>query len=327
MAPEHKRRTFTLTVLTLLAAVAALGWLVTRGQERPRAAGAGEALPPVGELPFDPPERLKFEFGWNGIRAATLTTEVTREGAPREGTLLFRYTAQTTPLLERVWEFRAEGHTVLEAATLRPLSARLETEEGEESKTVETRFDWGRRRATVQVVEFEDGQVERETVQREAAPDFPAALLLLRSVPIPPGGLSLRVLSEDDLYRVEVKPGAPETLQVAAGSFRARSYDVIVQKQEEDDEERTSRRLRAWLGGPGRMPVRMESRIVLGTVYVELLERADLPVGAYGDESERLAEPFVDLPFLIGGETGALPQGEQLLPQSGHALPQAAEEG
>ena len=279
-----QKAAFTVGLLTAVAGGLVLGcqgrqwrWAV------PPPAASPVQLARLEPLPFGPGEELEYEFGWQGIPAATMVTTLSEgtDGGRQE--LILGFKGKTLSTLGALWLFEASGTTVMDRHTLLPLRADVTTHTRSKDKTVTTRFDWDAHTAVASIQKTRKGKTKEKELTWEAALDLPSALTLLRAVQIPPEGTrAVKVLDGDSLYEVTLTPGGTARVEVAAGSFDAAACDLNIRELSTDEDEADAqppdpqapqkyRTMRVWLAGPSRMPVRIEASVPVGHVYADLV--------------------------------------------------------
>jgi hypothetical protein len=262
----------------LAAAVLAVALLaasmrgISYGPDEGSAQGALVAVPAA--LPFGPGEELRYEFGWNGVPAATLSIMLSAAEEAGRDCLVMDYQVRTAPVLERLWPLQSSGRTVMDARTLEPLRAESLTRKRDKQEAV--RITYGDGHARVVIRKRRNGRATRKRFRLDAAPDMPAAFLTLRASAGAGPARRLTVLNGEDAYGVTVRAIGPDRVQVKAGDFEAVEYDVQVRKVAEKgvparEDEARYRLIRVWMAGPARAPVKLESEVFIGRVYAELV--------------------------------------------------------
>lgn len=237
---------------------------------------AASAFPALEHTPFGPGEKLDYDFGWNGIPAATLTVSLSSAARDGRDCLVFGYKGQTTGSLSHLYTFEASGETCLDPLTLQPLSADMLTRTRNKEKQIVTRFDWQRALADAKVHRVRRGKVSEKEVSLEVGLDTASALLLMRATDVPARSTrTLRVVSAEDAYEVTITPVGPEEIAVPAGTFATTHYDVGIRELtknagEEDTQPVQYRNVRIWVADTNRMPVRLEADLSIGHLYAKL---------------------------------------------------------
>lgn len=238
---------------------------------------ASDEFPVLARMPFGPGEELEFEFGWNGIAAASLVTSLSSMAENGREELVLEYKGKTAPVIDRFWRCEAHGRTCMDAHTLQPYLAEFATRTGSRQKTIETRYDWDSGVASSTIKKLRRGKTSEKEVRLKPTLDIPSVFLMVRADVVPAKATrTLKVLNGDTVYEVTLTPAGKERLTVAAGSFDACQYDVGVRelKKEEpaDDAQPVQyRSVRAWIDESSRMLLRIEAQVSVGHVYAELV--------------------------------------------------------
>jgi hypothetical protein len=282
---RKRRRVLRVAVLVLAVLAALAGWLAVRWHVAGRNADPGPLPPPVSfpsdlVLPFDPPEELRYEFGWNGMPAATLAMRTAHEDFRGYRVLALSFEIDTLPALRRIWPYHAEGRTIFEPRTLRPRLSRVVKDSGEKKETVTASFDWPAGVLGVHEVKEKEERTKEKRYRTRVGVDMPAAFLVMRSQPGPPQVRNLRIVNGDDALEVVLNPVGSEQVAVRAGSFATIVYEVTVRELEQTGEDGQTeapggskyRGVKLWVDAETRMPVKIEAVVLVGNVYAELVE-------------------------------------------------------
>jgi len=224
-----------------------------------------------GDFPNPRPLAATFNFGWDGLVAATGEIAFNRNG----DRLQLVGDGQTVGLVRTLWKFDVHHRALADASTLRPIEMH--------------QVDEMRRKTVITDLVFKANGVERIRAdiksRKSAKPktfsfpggvfDMHSALLYLRSQPLHAG----------DVFRLVVYPASSPYLatltvvdrsgiKVAAGSFPAIKFDVQLEKigkQGELEPHKKFRRASVWISDDSdRMLLRVEASIFVGTVFAEL---------------------------------------------------------
>ncbi|MHC4481101.1 MAG: DUF3108 domain-containing protein [Planctomycetota bacterium] len=264
----------------MVAAAAALVCLAVRvARQRPLAPAAPVMRIPAagpGQATFRPGERLRYEFGWNGVPAAVLTLSLTARQEEGRTWLAASYVAATTSALEPIWHFEARGRALLDPITLLPHSAELTSRSRRKERRTRTRFLWEAGIAEVETQKREPGKVTEKQKRLRVGRDMPSAFLVFRSPERPfEVPFTLRVLNRDDAYEVSFRAVGTATVHVGAGRFEAAEYHLSVRELDDGEPDLSSqeryREVRVWVARELRAPVKLQSSVFVGQVYAELV--------------------------------------------------------
>lgn len=238
-------------------------------------AGAGPAcdLPPLaGPPPWSTGESLDLDLDLYGlVRAGALTLSVER---PMSGgrVVPLRAVAKSTASVGDVKRFTAVALSWVEARTLLPERARVDSEEGGLRRSSDVRL----LPAGPEIV------LENRTGDREGRVAFPreratldgvSALYYLRAARLAPGDrFCLDAVALGRLWRVEGSVGPRiERVETPAGTFRALRIDLSGRRA---DRPEVRREIHLWLSEDARrLPVAAVGEVDLGPVRA-LLARA-----------------------------------------------------
>lgn len=216
-----------------------------------------------------PTGRLEYRLTWNGIPAASADIDVAREPA-REGGSGYRVEAntRTNAFVDFFYSLRGKVQSHFDAALV-PLGFRYEREINERPESTEIEFGGARAFATGShlrdrkrsVVEIDDDYVL----------DPVTAIFHALEQPLSPGSeLVYDVFTGQSRYRVQLRVGAAETIEVAAGRFTALRIEPRVWKLGQGLEPRL-RNATIWVSqGSVRIPVRIRTEVFIGAVHADL---------------------------------------------------------
>jgi hypothetical protein len=271
-------------VLALIAALAA--WAAVRWHVAGRVSDPGPLPPPVTmpedlSLPFVPPEELTYEFGWNGVSAASLVVRTAERDEPPPPELVMSFRVATLPLFRRLWDFEGEGQTLVDPATLRPGSSQVRKRSGQKKETITTQFDWRAGVLRVHKLKESGDKVKERSFRTKVGLDIPAAFLVMRCQAGQAKVRNLRVVNGDSAFEVVLNPVGADQVQVRAGSFPATLYEVTVREMEAEEgaepvEPETGngkyRAVRLWVERETGMPVKLEAAVFVGSIHAELVK-------------------------------------------------------
>ena len=236
-------------------------------------AGASPAPPPSAEvlrklnasaLPFGPGESLRFSIEYGPVKAGTATLEVhsmrSHKGRP---SYHFVSTAASAPFFDKVYKVRDRIDALVDAERFVSWQYRKVQREGAHSAEHNVQYDHAGRRA-----KYKDGVI---VPIPEDAIDMLGAFYRTRLEDLEPGrSIYLPHHSDKKTFYLEVKVLRRERTEVPAGTFMC----LVVEPQVgEAGPFRGQGRMSIWLTDDERkMPVRMESRVPVGSIAAVLLE-------------------------------------------------------
>jgi hypothetical protein len=252
-------------VLLLLAGttIAAAAW-----REDVLSLHPGPVAPPPPEI------SARYAFGWGGIEAAEAQVELSRS---KDALWTAKVKGGTSGFVRSLWRLDADYESRLREADWTTISSRL-------------REHYARYR-TDEKAEFRPGGVRswRESTKEGAkAPrwrnfyvpglrDIAAALLLARSQPLRPGDrFSLAVFPGQWIYLVRIKVEEKEIIRwqgQAKETFRVSLEIDSINKDYTLSPHRKFQRGTVWVSNdPLRLPLRVEVKVFVGSVFAELKE-------------------------------------------------------
>ena len=258
-------RFFVFAVLALTAAVAQAGWREEAASLRPG------SFPP-------PPDKLnaRYVFGWSGISAAAADVKLERGAGG-------------------VWNATVRGGTTGAARKLWKLDAEFESEiaeKGWQSVYCVLTEKYQRYRVT-ETSEFRPGGVRsrRESTKEGASPgnwmnfyvsglrDMAGALLLARSQPLNNGDqLSLAVFPGEWMYLVRLKVLGRDKLRWQGQKRDAIRCSLEIDWIDKDYSLKPHKKFQrgtVWVSDDElRLPLRVEVKVFIGSVFAELVEVA-----------------------------------------------------
>ena len=229
---------------------------------------------------FRPGEALVYELVWNGRSCATFNVRLQQEEKDGAQRLAIRYEGRTGEAIQWAKSYLIEGTTYVDPRTLLPVESFRRTVSGEKEKRYTTRFD---RVAGIAEATREKVYKDKTTVKHiafEHGLDLPSALLLAGALQWRQGQAKvMEVLHWDDLYAVELTPGAVEEVRVKSGGFKALALRLRLRALSGTDEERTEdeskyRSVRLWLDVASGLLVKLEAEVSVGLVSGELVSVA-----------------------------------------------------
>jgi hypothetical protein len=215
-------------------------------------------------LPFGPGEQLRFSVEYGPIKAGTAVLEVqpmkTHKGRP---SYHFVSSAASAPFFDKVYRVRDRIDAIVDAERFVTWQYRKVQHEGSHSADHEVVYDQTTHRA-----KYKDGVVV--PIPDEAI-DMLGAFYRTRLEPLTPGqSIYLPHHSDKKTFYLEVQVLRRERTEVPAGTYNC----LVVEPQVADAGPfRNQGKLTVWLtDDERRTPVRMESKLPVGSVAAVLLE-------------------------------------------------------
>ncbi|MFN2476604.1 MAG: DUF3108 domain-containing protein [Chthoniobacterales bacterium] len=264
MRLSSKRRHFLLTfaalVATTVSAFSADNWEATVSPFAP------------GSFPELRPLRAKYNFGWNGVTAASGDIRLARGTGGR-----FELEAKggTLGFARSLWPYDVKHVGVSDANTLRPIEvAEVETFG---KKEVTTKATFTNERAD-SVQEERRGSAVASKNRGFTSPNIfsvDSALLYLRTQPLKEGAVQRVVIyPATSAYLATITVVGHEQLTVPTGTYDAIKLDVQLSKigkNRQLQKHKKFKRATVWLSNDAdRLILRVETQVFIGTVYAEL---------------------------------------------------------
>jgi len=219
-------------------------------------AAVADTLFPIGE-------KLTFSVRYEFVKAGEATIEV-RDIVEYEGRPAYRFVteAKSTLPFSLVFEVRDRVESLLDAERLHSLRYEKDLKEGHYEKHEIVLFDQARR-----VAVYPGG---REVPLEENALDVLSSLFYVRMMDLEPGNsVFIENHADGKNYSLEVKILRMETVEVPAGRFECYVAEPILKAAGIFQHKG---RLTVWLARHhDHIPVKMESRIVIGAIKALLI--------------------------------------------------------
>jgi hypothetical protein len=225
------------------------------------------ASPPA--FPNPRPMHARYGFGWSGFPCAAADIRLTKATGDH---LQLDLAVHTTGLVRALWKFDASGTSLVEAATLHPVSVtQIETERGKKTLTELSFVPAG---VTSKIAETPGGDTKVRRFDFPHLFDLQSALLYMRSQSLQERSVQrIVVYSATDPYLATVTVLGRERVTVRAGTYNAIRFDLQLNRIKEGEllPHRKFRRATAWLSDdPDRLLLKIEAQVFVGSVFCEL---------------------------------------------------------
>ncbi|MDQ6625832.1 MAG: DUF3108 domain-containing protein [Verrucomicrobiota bacterium] len=261
---SHKGRPQLLSFVVLLAAaasaLAAESWEATVSPFAP------------GSFPELRPLRAKYNFGWNGVTAATGDIRLARTGI---GRFELEASGGTLGFARSLWPYDVKHMGVSDVHTLRPIEvAEVETFR---KKEVTTKAIFTPEQATT-VQEERHGSAVKSKTRGFTFPNIfsvDSALLYLRTQPLKEGSVERVVIyPATSAYLATISVIGHEQITVPTGKYDAIKIDLQLNKIGKKHELQPHKKFKhatIWLSNDAdRLILRVETQVFIGTVFAEL---------------------------------------------------------
>ncbi len=280
MRKRHRRLAVLLAAAALLADLSVLAVLTLRPDPRLPADG-GETHVSDSDRPAEAlfvGERAQYEIALEELRFGYAHIRLHMEEQHGRRWLAAEFEGGTTEAVELLASYSVQGKTWIDPLTMLPARSERTVRKKTKAKRIVTTFDHAAGVATTTVQKLYKGRRRRtHEIPLTTGLDMPGAMLYARTIDLPMGETtSLAVIERDDVYRVDITAVGREAVTVQAGAFRTRVLELAMSKVDatagEGDGEKDAPRLaRLWITDDARrLPVKLESGFILGTVRAEL---------------------------------------------------------
>ncbi len=210
-------------------------------------------------------ERLEYDVRWLGIKAGESSLEVTRTGEDR---ITIISTAVSEGWVDIIYPIRDRAVSVIGTGSgWRPVNYHLKTREGKKRKDREVVFDGAGGKALY--IDHLKG-TEKEHELPEEIYDPLSAFYVVRWYDLVVGAsVYVPMFDSKRVWDVEVKVLRKERIEVPAGTFDT----VLIQPLMKSDGIFSRKgKMYIWLtDDEKRIPVRLKSKVKIGSVYAELV--------------------------------------------------------
>ncbi len=234
----------------------------------PSLAPASPNDPPLGI--FIPEDRYHYRFGWQGIPAFDGTIQATRHDDIRPW-YHFELEGKTRRWLNFIYKMRDKVDAYVDGVDYLPhlLFARLRAPRDNTDLVV--RFDHRRRVAHARWTK--NGKTKTREIPFHRANDPVTSLYMLESLRKPGDETSFEVVNGKRLYRVGLRVTGRERVKVKAGSFDTLKIEPSLTRPDKPDYKPKFKRMTVWVtDGATRIPVKLTSRVFIGSVSGELVK-------------------------------------------------------
>lgn len=257
---RHLLLTLGLLVTTATSAFSAESWEATVSPFAP------------GSFPELRPLRAKYNFGWNGVTAASGDVRLARTGV---GRFELEATGGTLGFARSLWPYDVKHIATSDVHTLRP----IEVSELEKfrKKEVATKATFTPEQATT-VQEERRGSAVTSKTRSFTFPNIfsvDSALLYLRTQPLKEGSVERVVIyPATSAYLATITVVGHEQITVPTGKYDAIKVDLQLNKIGKKRELQPHKKFKhatVWLSNDAdRLILRVETQVFIGTVFAEL---------------------------------------------------------
>lgn len=248
--------------------------LAGQAQETP-----ANGAPPVPKYqpkhyPFADGERASYKASWNGIPVATADVQATPIIIDGKKFYRVRVDARTSRGLDLIWRMRDTITSVFEAGTLTPV--RYVFSQRENSRSIDTHAHFNEETRKWAVNRWQEGRKPRVNEwESNQTLDPITAVYLARSIDFKVGDkLTFEVFGGRHRYLLEMAVEKKESVQLQSGAV-VEAFKIIPKLTNLTQQGYASRMNDAaiWISADERrMPVKLWSKIFVGTVNMDLVQ-------------------------------------------------------
>jgi hypothetical protein len=226
-------------------------------------------------VPFENGEHASYQASWNGIPVAT--ADVRTSPLFIEGKKAFKVDVQarTMRVLDLIWKMRDSIQSVFDGGTLSPKSYVFQQRENSRSTDTHALYNPAEKKWTVS--RRKGKKTSRFEINSGNTFDPITATYLMRTLDFKVGDqLRFHVFGGKSRYLLTLNVAARETVTTKAGTFDAYRIIPSALNLNSDGYAEKMREAVVWISADSRrLPVKLQSRVIIGHVYLELT--ADQP--------------------------------------------------
>ncbi len=270
---ETLRRLIASLVLCGLAT--GIGWLPG---PHPARGGLGDSslsvsLPSAAAVPFAQGERFTYALSWFAIQAGTAVMEVGAENS-HDGDVTYKMvtTARSNDFISAFYPVANKVESWFDGTRLVPRRMMFHRREGKRKNDFDVTFH----HQEGKVVSVKDG-VTRSIDIPSGTQDALSCLYYLRTVPdlVPGTSLWMEVHHDQKNYRLEIRVEGVEKL---SGPWGEREALRVLAVMPFKGIFLNQGNIRVWLTNDSRrIPLMMQAKIIIGSVWAQLIEGSDVP--------------------------------------------------
>jgi Protein of unknown function (DUF3108) len=246
------------------------------------AAGQPPVTPPTPEkvpvyqpkyYPFDSGERAVYKASWNGIPVAIAEISTTSQIIDGKKFYNVQVEAKTSPVLDLIWKMRDTITSTIEAKALAPTRFTFSQRENRKIIDTEARFD----RATKKWFVHRDERRKVKKYEFDQPPntiDPITAVYLARSQDLKVGDhLYFNIFGGRYRYLLDLEVERREKIQITSGSVDAFKIVPRIKNLMKQGYAERMNEASVWISADERrIPVMLNSKIFVGSIYIERIE-------------------------------------------------------
>jgi hypothetical protein len=221
-------------------------------------------------IPFEKGEYASYQASWNGIPVATADVRTSPLFLDGKKAFQVDVQARTMRVLDLVWKMRDSIQSVFDAGTLSPKSYVFQQRENSRSTDTHALYDAAEKKWTVS--RRKGKKTSRFEIDSGNTFDPITATYLMRSIDFKVGDqLRFHVFGGKSRYLLTLNVAARERVATKAGTFDAYRIIPSAQNLNSDGYAERMREAVVWISADSRrLPVKLQSKVFIGHVYLEL---------------------------------------------------------
>lgn len=230
------------------------------------------------ELAFVKGEKLLYDISWSGILTAgrgLLETSPIARGSDGSSQLKFKIVGQTVGLVGALYPVRDETEAIFDLTSRKELETTITIKEVRYRKRKRMIFD---RDSNVAIYILNDKEPERFAIKPDTQGPVSALFVarsLLRSAE-PGATLTISIFDNRELYNLDIHVLKRERIETPHGHLATKLVEATLLT---DGVFRTKGSMRIWFSDDDALaPVRMETKIFLGSIRASLAEANGAPI-------------------------------------------------
>jgi hypothetical protein len=223
--------------------------------------------------PFDGGERAVYKASWNGIPVATAVIATTSQLIGGKKFYHVQVDAKTSPILDLFWKMRDTITSTIEAKPLAPTRFTFSQRENQKVIDTEAKFDRTAKKWSV----HRDERTEVKKYEFDQPPntiDPITAVYLARSQDFKVGDhLYFNIFGGRYRYFLDLEVERREIIRIAAGRIDAFKIVPRIKNVMKDGYAERLNEGSVWISADERrIPVMLNSKIFVGSIYIERIE-------------------------------------------------------
>jgi len=225
-----------------------------------------------GSFPQPRPVKARYTAGWSAFSAAEVETDFSRAKA---GQLQLKVQTRTVGAVRAMWKMDGEHTSLVDAATLQPISLVQTESYTDEVETTSVVFSPEGAERTRETVPKEKDSGKTKRFKFAPLYDLHSALLFVRSQPLKKGDkIRLVAYPTSQAYLVETEVLGRESIEVAGAKRPALKLALRLQRINKKlrlEPHKKFKRATLWVSDDAdRLLLKVDAEVMVGKVWLEL---------------------------------------------------------